>query len=120
MTGLERLESLLDEKDRRIEVLEERVRALTDESERVWDWARHQLLEDGSALPVPRLEIRCRIWATGTTGSGGTGSCTGIYPKLSYLFRSVIQRSEAMGGRRFAATVVSGSRFGTARTSITT
>ena len=37
MTALERLENLLDEKDRRIEELEERVRALTDESERTWD-----------------------------------------------------------------------------------
>ena len=60
MTGLERLENLLDEKDRRIEELEERVRALTDESERIWDWARHQLMEDDSTLPMPRLEIRCR------------------------------------------------------------
>jgi hypothetical protein len=60
MTALERLESLLDERDRRIAELEERVRALTDESERTWEWARHQLLEDDSALPVPRLEIRCR------------------------------------------------------------
>jgi hypothetical protein len=37
MTAMERLESLLDEKDRLIVELEERVRALTDESERIWD-----------------------------------------------------------------------------------
>jgi hypothetical protein len=36
MTALERLENLLDEKDRRIAELEERLRALTDESERIW------------------------------------------------------------------------------------
>jgi hypothetical protein len=60
MTALERLEKLLDDKDRLIAELEERVRVLTDESERTWEWARHRLLEDDSALPVPRLEIRCR------------------------------------------------------------
>jgi hypothetical protein len=59
MTALERLEKLLDDKDRRIAELEERVQALTDESESTWEWARHRLLEDDSALPVPRLEIRC-------------------------------------------------------------
>jgi hypothetical protein len=60
MTAMERLERLLDEKDRQIAELEERMQALTDESERTWDWARHQLLEGDSALPVPRLEMRCR------------------------------------------------------------
>jgi hypothetical protein len=37
MTALERLESLLDKRDRRIAELEERVRALNAESERTWD-----------------------------------------------------------------------------------
>lgn len=60
MTTLERLEALLDEKDRQIAELEKSLRVLTDESERVWDWARHQLLKDDSALPTPRLEIRCQ------------------------------------------------------------
>jgi hypothetical protein len=60
MTAMERLERMLNEKDRQIAEIEERMQALTDESERTWDWARHQLLEDDSALPVPRLEMRCR------------------------------------------------------------
>lgn len=59
MKAIERLAEQLDEKDQRIEELEEELQKLKDESEWDWKWARHKTLkENQDNLPVPRLEMR--------------------------------------------------------------
>lgn len=60
LTALERLEGILNEKDAELGELRDRVAELEDESERVWDWARHETRADDGGMPVPRLELRCR------------------------------------------------------------
>ena len=44
MHAIERLETLLDERDAKIEELEIKLEKLQDKSERTWDWARHTQL----------------------------------------------------------------------------
>ena len=60
MKAIERLETLLDEKDIEITKLQKDLDKLKDDSKRIWEWARHtQLDADINDLPLPRLEIRC-------------------------------------------------------------
>lgn len=59
MTALERLEELLDQKDARIEELEEELQDLQNVAETDWEWTRPRTLKDNPEnLPVPRLEMR--------------------------------------------------------------
>jgi hypothetical protein len=58
MKAIERLERLLDEKDKRIEQLEERLSHYEDEDG--FGWQRPRLFRHNrNGLPVPRLEVLC-------------------------------------------------------------
>ncbi len=58
-TAIERLEGLLNEKERELEELKEQ---LDDKLENVNEWMKHRRLPKGDeypSLPVPRLQLRC-------------------------------------------------------------
>ena len=60
MTAIERLEELLNERDSTIDDLRRRVEEMEEQkNDLAWRWARHEIVSDDLALPVPRLEIRC-------------------------------------------------------------
>lgn len=58
--ALERLESLLQEKQEKIDSLEQQLQERDGED--AWEWTRHQVrsADPSPGLPVPRLEIRYR------------------------------------------------------------
>lgn len=59
MKAIERLENILDERDRRVEELEEELENIKGRDS--WRWAVHQVRKkdaDPAGLPVPRLELR--------------------------------------------------------------
>jgi len=58
MTALERLEALLNEKDRELAALREEERRHDYGEE--WAWMRQSESDEAEGLPVPRLEIRWR------------------------------------------------------------
>jgi hypothetical protein len=58
--SVERLEELLEQKDREIEELQERVYKAEDQAERNWQWTKHFEIKEDESLPVPRLEMRWR------------------------------------------------------------
>lgn len=58
MNAVERLEELLNAKDREIEELRDQLREIEDQRE--WRWTMHtDAKEDAHDLPVPRLQIEC-------------------------------------------------------------
>lgn len=58
MTAIERLENLLDQKDRELQAF--RKEAEFQEYREKWAWMRQQKSDEADGLPVPRLEIRWR------------------------------------------------------------
>jgi hypothetical protein len=55
----QRLQELLDAKDREIEALSERIEELENVADEDWTWCKRRVIEEPQTLPVPRLEIRC-------------------------------------------------------------
>lgn len=55
MTTVERLEELLNQREREIESLKSEIESLKGD----WRWVIHRRNEGEESLPVPRLENRC-------------------------------------------------------------
>lgn len=73
MNAIKRLEDLLNEKDRKIDELHEKLDKLEDLKSREWGWCIHSEGKNENGLPVPRLEIRAK------TMSGNWGNFEWIY-----------------------------------------
>lgn len=59
LTALERLESLLNDRDNEIASLKGKLQKQDDlDDDEAWMWTKHEISDEFEKLPVPRLEIR--------------------------------------------------------------
>jgi len=97
MNTIERLEELLDSKDRELEEVRSKLEEI--EEQREWRWTLHtDRKEDTHDLPVPRLEMRCEPYYEGMWGSTVWTYCLVYRHFLGHLVWVQIGQTKRTGG----------------------
>lgn len=99
MNTIERLEELLNAKDRENEELRSKLQEIEDQRE--WRWTLHtDREEDTHDLPVPRLEIRCDPYYEGTWSAQTWSYCLVYRHFLGHLVWVPLGETKRTGGPR--------------------
>lgn len=69
LSAIERLEDLLNEKDKKIEELEQEINDMENEKDIDPMWWIHREIKNAENLPIPRLELRLRILNESVSGA---------------------------------------------------